>query len=76
MSYNINMINKFSERLLDLRKLKGLSQTELAKNIGVVTQSAIAKWEAGDRTPSLECLIALAEFFGCSIDYLVGLEDD
>jgi len=69
------MMNKFSERLLDLRKLKGLSQTELAKKVGVVTQSAIAKWEKGDRTPSLDCLIVLAQFFGCSIDYLVGLED-
>lgn len=67
-------MNKFSERLKDLRIDKNLSQTALSKQTGI-SQAAIAKWETGDRTPSMDCLIILAKFFKVTIDYLVGLED-
>ena len=67
-------MNKFSERLKELRLEKSLTQVELSKKTGI-SQAGIAKWETGDRSPSIDCLIALAKFFKVSIDYLVGLED-
>ena len=67
-------MNKFAERLKELRSENGLTQTELAKKTGV-SQAAIAKWESGDRTPNLDCLIILAKFFNVTLDYLVGLKD-
>ena len=66
---------KFCERLKELRLELNLTQTELSKQTGI-SQAGIAKWETGDRTPNLECLIILAKYFKCSIDYLVGLIDD
>ena len=64
-------MNKFPERLKALRVENNLTQTELAKQIGF-TQTGIARWEAGERNPSIEMLIVLARFFKVSIDYLVG----
>ena len=65
---------EFKERLKELRLERGLTQTELA-NKTKISQAGIAKWETGDRTPNLEYLIVLAKFFGCSADYLIGLEN-
>lgn len=67
-------MDKFTERLKELRKEKGLSQYALAKKTGL-SHSAIAFWEQGQRVPSLEAAKTLAVFFGVSIDYLAGLED-
>ena len=67
-------MNKFQERLKNLRIENGLTQTQLAQKTGI-SQAGIAKWETGDRNPSIDCLIALAKFFSCSVDYLIGLED-
>ncbi len=57
-----------------LRELKGISQTELAKQLGVV-RSTICQYEKGNRQPDTETLIKLADFFGVSIDYLLGIEE-
>lgn len=67
--------NKFCERLKELRLENNLTQVQLSKKTGI-SQAGIAKWETGDRTPNVECLITLAKFFKCSIDYLVGLSDE
>lgn len=67
-------MNKFAERLRELRLEKNLTQGDLAKQTGM-TQSGIAKWETGIASPSIDMLIILASFFGCSIDYLVGYGD-
>lgn len=75
LSYNNVMIkNNFAKRLKELRLEKGLTQTELAEATKL-SQAGIAKWETGDRNPSLDCAVILAKFFGCSIEYLIGLED-
>lgn len=68
------MVSSFKERLKELRIEKGLSQDKLAKQVGL-THTAILLWEQGKRVPNLDACIALAKFFGCSIDYLAGLED-
>lgn len=67
-------MNLLSKRLKELREEKGLTQTELGKALGF-TQAAIAKWEAGTRSPNIDNMILLAKYFECSSDYLLGLED-
>ncbi len=68
------MENKFAETLKSLRLEKGIGQVELAKKIGV-SKAVISLWENGLREPGMSSLIALARFFGVTIDYLTGLED-
>lgn len=65
----------FSERLKKLREDKGLSQRELARLIGFAP-STIAMYETDKRTPDPETLQRLADFFGCSVDYLLGRIDN
>ena len=65
----------FKERLKALRNEKNVTQEQMAEETQL-SQAGIAKWETGDRTPTMECLIILAKYFKCSIDYLVGLEND
>ena len=60
----------FAEHLLQLRKQRGLKQTELAKIIGIGWR-AYQTYERGEREPTLSTLIALADFYGLSLDELV-----
>jgi transcriptional regulator with XRE-family HTH domain len=60
----------FSEKLQALRKSKGLSQENLADEIGISRQ-AVSKWELGVSLPDMDKMIALSDLFGVSIDYLV-----
>ena len=64
----------FCDRLKELRIEKGIGQIELAKAIHA-SKGIISLWENGLREPKLSYLIALANFFEVSIDYLVGLEN-
>ncbi len=61
-------------RLKELREERRLSQDGLALKLNV-SQSTISAYEIGDRTPDLETLITIAQFFGVSLDYLAGLSD-
>ena len=67
------MINGLAERLQKQRMLLKLSQKEVAVAIGV-SPSVISNYESGSREPSLEVLKAIAKFYHCSTDYLLGLE--
>ena len=67
-------MEKFIERLKELRAQKGLSQAQLAKATGL-SQSAITYWETGKRIPNASAVIILARFFDVSTDYLLGEED-
>ena len=58
------------ERIQALRKARGLSQEELAAQIGVSRQ-AVSKWEAGQSQPDLDKVISMSRFFGVSTDYLL-----
>ncbi len=60
-------------RVKEFRERKELTQTELAKRVGV-TQSAVAKWETGGFTPSTSTLFLLADVLGVTIDQLCGRE--
>jgi len=65
---------KFQERIKELRKQKNMSQMELSKATGL-SQSAIAKWELGKTEPTATAIVVLAEFFGETTDYLLGVID-
>ena len=67
-------MEKFSERLKELRIEKGLTQEQLAKETGL-SRSAIGFWENGARIPLATVVIALAKYFGVTSDYLLGLAD-
>ena len=58
-----------AEILKKLRTERGLSQVELAEKTGV-SKSVISRIETGERTGTVEALIALANFFNVSVDYL------
>lgn len=64
----------FPKRLKELRGEKGLSQRELAKLLNI-SSSTIAMYETGQRDPDTETLQSISEFFGCSVDYLLGRTD-
>lgn len=62
-------------RLKELRKDKGLTQADLAKVINT-NQSQYGKYENGKTNLSIENSKILADFFGVSIPYLLGLDDN
>ena len=60
----------FADRLIQLRKAKGLSQEDLADSLGVSRQ-AISRWEQGNTFPDLLNLQKIMKVFGVSADYLI-----
>lgn len=62
------------QRLLELRKARNLTQQRLAIELGI-DQTSISSYECGKYLPTVEVLIKLAEYFGVSTDYLLGLSD-
>ena len=69
-----NMFN-FGEHLKTLRKSHNITQKQLAHAINA-SERGIQQYELGERKPSYDSLIALADYFEVSIDYLVGRSDD
>ena len=64
-----------NERLKQLRKENGLTQTELAKKLNI-GQTTIAAYENGTHDPQIFSLVAYANFFNCSVDFLLGRDYD
>lgn len=62
---------KFSEKLMNLRKSKGMSQENLAEKLNV-TRQTVSKWELDQTTPDLNKLIELSKLFEISIDELTN----
>lgn len=60
----------FNEKLIELRKSKGLSQDELGNALGVSRQT-ISKWELAQSYPDFQRLVLLSDYFGLSLDALV-----
>lgn len=65
---------KFGEKLQLLRKQKGMSQEQLALQIGVSRQS-VSKWELGDSLPDTDKIVLLSKVFEVTTDYLL-FEDE
>jgi transcriptional regulator with XRE-family HTH domain len=64
----------FSTRLIELRKERGLTQAELAKSLNK-TRSTLSGYETEGKEPDYDMLCRLAEYFGVTLDYLLGLEN-
>lgn len=62
---------KFNEKLIELRKKKGLSQEELGYKINV-TRQTISKWELGQTSPEMDKLVELSKIFEISVDDLLN----
>ena len=65
----------FKDNLVQIRKLKGMTQEDIAEKVGVSRQ-AVAKWESGETSPDLEKSRLLAEVLGVSLDDLVSFEPE
>ena len=61
---------EFNEKLQELRKSKGLTQEELAKEL-YVSRTAISKWESGRGYPNIDSLKEISRYFSVSIDELI-----
>jgi transcriptional regulator with XRE-family HTH domain len=67
------MVIGLVERIIQLRKQRGMSQTELAKALGL-SRSSVNAWERETAQPSPDALVALSRLFGVSTDYLLGID--
>ena len=65
----------FGAHLKELRKSRGITQKQLALAISA-SERGIQQYELGERKPTYDMLIALADYFDVSLDYLVGRSDD
>lgn len=62
-------------RLKELRKKRNITQLKLAMDLGM-NQNAISRYETGEREADYKTLIALADYFDVTIDYLLERTDD
>lgn len=67
-------MEKFSARVKELREAHGLSQEAVGKILGVKRYSVYG-YEKGKNYPDVPHLIALADYFDVSVDYLLGRTD-
>ena len=65
---------EFSEKLQELRKIKGLTQEELATAL-FVSRTAVSKWESGRGYPNIDSLKAISKFYGVTIDELLSTKE-
>lgn len=63
------------KKIRELRKQKGLTQTQLADELNVEF-SNVSKWELGKNDPSKELIAKMAKLFNVSIEYLLGISDN
>ena len=62
-------------RLKELRDRRGISQLKLAMDLGL-SQNSVSRYESGAREADYKTLIALADYFGVSVDYLLERTDN
>lgn len=60
-----------SNRLKSLRKARGWTQEEAAKRLGLI-RSTYSNYESGKREPDFDTAKEIADFYGVSVDYLLG----
>lgn len=65
---------KFAERLQELRKERSVTQQTMADFLKIKLRS-YQHYEGGDRRPDYEGLVALADYFNVTTDYLLGRSD-
>ena len=62
-----------SDRIKHLRETKAMTQSDLAKELGI-TRSSVNAWEMGISVPSTQYIVELASIFKVSTDYLLGVD--
>lgn len=62
-----------ADRIKSLRENHNITQSELAKHLGI-TRSSVNAWEMGISVPSTQYVVELAHIFKVSTDYLLGVE--
>ena len=67
--------NKFPLRLKELRKKSGLTKKEISQAVGI-SQAALLRWESGLQVPQVDSAKILADFYGVSLEYLLGQKDN
>lgn len=67
---------KFSERLNELITEFNLTPNDLVEKLNLENLSTIYVWKSGKSLPRIESLISMANYFNCSIDYLLGRTDN
>lgn len=68
-------MNDLGKRIKNLREEKNLTQKDLAKKLNIAN-STLSQYETGQRVPSDEVKIKIAEFFQVTLDYLFGVTDN
>jgi transcriptional regulator with XRE-family HTH domain len=61
-------------KIKNLRKSFGISQVQLANELGV-TKQCVSNWENDNIMPSVEMLVKISIYFNVSCDYLLGIEN-
>lgn len=64
-------VESFPSKLKKARENTGFTQREVSKETGI-TQSVLARYETGKLEPNIEVMGILADFYGVSLDWLVG----
>lgn len=66
-------MNKFAENLKKLRKIRGMTQSELAEQVFTSVQS-VSRWETGESEPSIDTLILISTVLNTSLNELTGID--
>ena len=69
--YEISIKDTVRKVLIECRKEKGLTQTEVGKIVGK-GKTAVANWEQGLTIPDIETLYRLSQYYGKTISYMYG----
>ena len=62
------------ENIKRLRRERGMTQEQLAEKLNI-TNAAVSKWERGDSLPDITMLFPIADYFGISVDELMGYRE-
>ena len=62
-----------AERIKHLREQDSMTQADLARRLNI-TRSSVNAWEMGISVPSTQCIVELANLFGVSTDFLLGVD--
>lgn len=63
-----------ADKIKALREIKGMTQSELAKKLGI-TRSSVNAWEMGISVPSTQYIVELSTLFQVSTDYLLDIKE-
>ena len=75
VKYRKGVKMNINDRIKNERIARGISQGALSKELNIHQQN-ISRWEKGDNIPNIYDCAKIADYFGVTIDYLVGREDD